>query len=394
MPDSTTNALTLPATTLCLALLASSSVSDVIVVDHEGAGDFSTIAAGVAAASDGDTVLIKAGTYFESTLELSGNLTIEGELGPDQLPAVTIDSQGSWHLRFLPGTDEMELRNLRLTGSRETSSSCFHSSPTMVNCTFVDNGPLKPAEFDLGGAFYNLNGAPVFIDCRFIENRGGFGGGFATWESGPDPAPAFHPRFERCTFRGNIAQHGGAMANLRSNPTLIDCLFEENTSLNSGGAIVNDGFDPPDFWISRPTIMNCEFTGNTAAVGGGAIMNQGTSVSTLIGCTFQDNVAGSGGAVMSDENSSAVLTDTIACGNLPDQITGTWQDDGDNSITPECDSPCPADLNGDQTVDGADLTLLLSAWGQGNTDVDLDQNGLVNGADLTILLSFWGGCLG
>lgn len=394
MPDSTTNALTLPATTLCLALLASSSVSDVIVVDHEGAGDFSTIAAGVAAASDGDTVLIKAGTYFESTLELSGNLTIEGELGPDQLPAVTIDSQGSWHLRFLPGTDEMELRNLRLTGSRETSSSCFHSSPTMVNCTFVDNGPLKPAEFDLGGAFYNLNGAPVFIDCRFIENRGGFGGGFATWESGPDPAPAFHPRFERCTFRGNIAQHGGAMANLRSNPTLIDCLFEENTSLNSGGAIVNDGFDPPDFWISRPTIMTCEFTGNTAAVGGGAIMNQGTSVSTLIECTFQDNVAGSGGAVMSDENSSAVLIDTIACGNLPDQITGTWQDDGDNSITPECESPCPADLNGDQTIDGADLTLLLSAWNQQNADVDLDQNGLVDGADLTILLSFWGECLG
>ena len=102
MPDSTTNALTLSAATLCLALLASSSVSDVITVDHDGAGDFSTIAAGVAAASDGDTVLIRAGTYFESNLELSGDITIEGELGPDQLPAVIIDSQGSWHLRFSP----------------------------------------------------------------------------------------------------------------------------------------------------------------------------------------------------------------------------------------------------------------------------------------------------
>ena len=50
----------------------------------------------------------------------------------------------------------------------------------------------------------------------------------------------------------------------------------------------------------------------------------------------------------------------------------------------------PADLNGDGEVNGADLGLLLSAWGQSGVPADLDGDGTVNGADLGILLSNWG----
>lgn len=52
---------------------------------------------------------------------------------------------------------------------------------------------------------------------------------------------------------------------------------------------------------------------------------------------------------------------------------------------------CAADLNGDCTVDGADLGQLLSAWG-GRGDADLDGSGAVDGADLGQLLSAWGPC--
>lgn len=48
----------------------------------------------------------------------------------------------------------------------------------------------------------------------------------------------------------------------------------------------------------------------------------------------------------------------------------------------------PADLNGDGTVDGADLGTLLGAWG-GASFADLDGSGLVDGADLGILLGAW-----
>ena len=50
----------------------------------------------------------------------------------------------------------------------------------------------------------------------------------------------------------------------------------------------------------------------------------------------------------------------------------------------------PGDLNGDGAVDGADLTMLLGAWGTNNIELDLDGDGTITGADLTILLGNWG----
>ncbi len=53
---------------------------------------------------------------------------------------------------------------------------------------------------------------------------------------------------------------------------------------------------------------------------------------------------------------------------------------------------CPADLNGDGFVDGADLGILLGEWGTlGGYDIaDFDSNGIVDGADLGFLLGEWG----
>lgn len=48
------------------------------------------------------------------------------------------------------------------------------------------------------------------------------------------------------------------------------------------------------------------------------------------------------------------------------------------------------DLNGDGLVNGADLGLLLAAWGTAGPG-DLDGSGSVRGADLGLLLAAWGG---
>ena len=53
---------------------------------------------------------------------------------------------------------------------------------------------------------------------------------------------------------------------------------------------------------------------------------------------------------------------------------------------------CVGDLNGDSSIDGADLTILLGAWGTDDAVADLDASGLVDGADLTLLLGAWGAC--
>jgi hypothetical protein len=56
-----------------------------------------------------------------------------------------------------------------------------------------------------------------------------------------------------------------------------------------------------------------------------------------------------------------------------------------------CVEPCRGDLNLDGSVSGADLGMLLGAWG-GAGNADLNGDGTVNGADLGILLGAWGAC--
>ncbi|RLS28435.1 MAG: hypothetical protein DWH77_00065 [Planctomycetota bacterium] len=55
-----------------------------------------------------------------------------------------------------------------------------------------------------------------------------------------------------------------------------------------------------------------------------------------------------------------------------------------------CSAPCPGDFNNDLFRNGADLAVLLSAWGTSGGDCNND--GLTNGGDLAILLSGWGAC--
>jgi len=57
---------------------------------------------------------------------------------------------------------------------------------------------------------------------------------------------------------------------------------------------------------------------------------------------------------------------------------------------------CPADLDGNGAVDGADLAVLLGKWGASceNCPADLNQDGTIGGADLAIVLGAWGACGG
>ena len=50
------------------------------------------------------------------------------------------------------------------------------------------------------------------------------------------------------------------------------------------------------------------------------------------------------------------------------------------------------DINGDEIVNGADLSLLLGAWLSADAGADLNEDGTVNGADLALLLGAWGAC--
>ncbi len=53
---------------------------------------------------------------------------------------------------------------------------------------------------------------------------------------------------------------------------------------------------------------------------------------------------------------------------------------------------CFGDFNGDGTIDGTDLGILLSNWGSNLLNFDLNGDDLVDGTDVGVLLSNWGDC--
>jgi hypothetical protein len=79
---------------------------------------------------------------------------------------------------------------------------------------------------------------------------------------------------------------------------------------------------------------------------------------------------------------------------------GTFPDVNANGVPDCCDqaescTPCPGDVTNGGTVDAADLSILLAAWGtngQGEFDTDLNGDGLVDGGDLALVLGGWGAC--
>ncbi|MCH2160329.1 MAG: hypothetical protein MK085_00500 [Phycisphaerales bacterium] len=72
-----------------------------------------------------------------------------------------------------------------------------------------------------------------------------------------------------------------------------------------------------------------------------------------------------------------------------------WRPDIYQYAVSPCNDACPADLDLNGQVDGADLGILFSNWGPcavGNCCGDFDGNQQIDGADLGILFSTWGEC--
>lgn len=75
----------------------------------------------------------------------------------------------------------------------------------------------------------------------------------------------------------------------------------------------------------------------------------------------------------------------------PDGVVDSEDTPGATNLA--CPTPCPADLNGDDTVNVTDLLEMLTAWGPNpGHAADLNGDDVVNVLDLLELLAAWGGC--
>ncbi len=282
---------------------------------------FCAIQLGIIAASDGDTVLVAPGTYFE-TIGFGGKaMTLRSSDGP----SVTIIDGADLNdgvVKCISGEGPMTmLDGFTVTGGHGPDRGGMwnlNSDPTVSNCTFTQNQH----------GMRNDGSDPTVTSCRFIDNRGD-GAGMRNIGSSP--------RVLDCVFVGNfvpegINRFGGGMANLSgSNAQVIDCLFFGNSA--SGGSLNNDGGAMYNF-ESSPTIFNCVFSGNSATGSsgeGGAIFNR-TSNPVITNCTLGANSAATGGGIYNDAASRPVVTNCVLWGNGGGSLSGNG-----NPITTYCD---------------------------------------------------------
>jgi len=105
--------------------------------------------------------------------------------------------------------------------------------------------------------------------------------------------------------------------------------------------------------------------------------------------------------LVSNANRSFVVEWSADCNNdgIVDYgqiLQGQLVDADANGVPDVCEvDPCPGDITNGGTVDAADLSILLAAWGtngQAEFDTDIDGSGLVDGGDLALVLGGWGPC--
>ncbi|HPD46095.1 MAG TPA: right-handed parallel beta-helix repeat-containing protein [Anaerohalosphaeraceae bacterium] len=293
---------------------------------------YPTIEAAVAAASPGDYIILDPGEYTISNpdgINFQGrNLTIMSvdPDDPDTIAATVINCQGSRFVskrafHFFNGEDSrsriygITIKNGYAFAMRGVDGGILPTDmwPGEIGPNYEPGGD-PPTVFraayggdafgdGYGGAVLCENGSsPVFENVVFYNNM-------VTGAQGGDGANGSQARFNRNGDSqpgghggdGVGNGYGGAIACLqRSNPTIINCTFENNTA--RGGMGGNGGHAGP----SAGGHENCGGDGGDS-VGygnGGAIYIGDGCIPVISDCTFIDNnaiegLAGSGGRMAS-----------------------------------------------------------------------------------------------
>ena len=243
---------------------------------------FCQIAEAVNAASDGDTIHIEPGTYFEN-LTLNKSLTFIGTQGQ----AVTVlNGSNLGTVVHVDSGATVNFSHVTVTnGSAVDHGGGIHvksdSCPTLTNCSVNANRTAaSPGAFYYGGGVYGAPGSSLTLnETQIFDNRGGCGGGIS---SHGDLA------MDRCTVTDNhttvILSYGGGL-DLRGTSTIANSTIAYNGTSSSyevcGGGICNLG----DLFLTNSLVNeNASFS-----LGGGGISNLAGASATLLNCTITEN---------------------------------------------------------------------------------------------------------
>jgi hypothetical protein len=325
---------------MLLALLCAASLHFATPVRAEtrtvcpGGCDFTTIAAALQAAADGDTISIGEGTYAGG-LEISKDVTLQGAgrdkttiLGTGQaavirvgtwanvvIQGVTITGGGGSHTRSghtggggilneggLELLDSIVRENAATAGAGGGIYSSSSKPLTIRNSLIADN------QAENGGGIFLRGGDAEIEDTAITGNRSTQnGGGIRDEGSGS-------LRLERCDISDNRADFftGGIAAS--SELVIVESTISENTAVNVGGLAGGREL----MRIVRSTISD-----NSSRGSGGGI-RVGSGGATLIDTTVEKNRTRANGAGIfaSDLSGNVSLKDSTVTDNVADQDGG------------------------------------------------------------------------
>ncbi|WP_378183369.1 choice-of-anchor Q domain-containing protein [Aquimarina sp. SS2-1] len=173
-----------------------------------------------------------------------------------------------------------------------------------------------PEPYERGGGMFNKESSPTIKNCTFIDNEGQYGAGIYNLGGSS-------PYIENCSFISNNATRGGGGVYnfLNASPTMINCLIAGNVAGDQfGGGMYN--------FQSSPTVINTCITGNVA-IQGGAIYNTNLSAATFINVTITGNRAEDIAGGMYNVYSEPLMLNSIIWANLDQSET---QDIANQSI--------------------------------------------------------------
>lgn len=238
---------------IVVATICVSAVGRTIYVDDDGPSEYSRIQDAIDVAVDGDTIVVKDGTYRgegNHDIDFKGKaITVRSQNGPQ---TCIIDCKGNCEelhrgFSFHSGEDtESTLNGFTVTNGFSYFGGgvyCYSTNPTITNCIIINNIAIATPDGypGYGSGIYLWGSAPVINKCIIAGN--------STYVCGREYEVP-HSSFYGC---------GGGMAILgNSNPSIMNCEFECNTAGFSGGGIYADN--------SKITISSCRFTENSTSI--------------------------------------------------------------------------------------------------------------------------------
>ena len=243
-------------------------------------GDHATIQAAVAAATDGDVILIQPGTYSEC-VDLGGlDLTLEGEEGAD---LTVLDGEAGCEAALRAEAGEtLSVIGLTVTHGGGVAVDLMNATAAFRDSVVRDagGGGLH------GGGVRIVGGSAAFEGCAFEGNAASLGGALYLSDGADVVVPG-------SSFEGNQASdRGGAIWAERGVRLSVDgSAFLSNWSLWCGGALGAS-------WDVLLTLDDVQFRENQSTSGGGLCVGYMFSTTRLSQVTFVDHeVDGVGGAI-------------------------------------------------------------------------------------------------